>query len=640
MSDPRPADLVADDEAAALAAARDLITANASGALVEFILGELAGEQTWSRERILGRLGRIPGVEALLPHFTAALADPSHPDRRNSARSSLAALAAPGSDGSEAGLNSLRSLLAASPDSDVRLLAAVALGEAGNARARTSLEEALSDADTNVAAAAAESLGMLGDRRSIAALSRATQEGEFWIRVTAVVALGRLGDRRALSALFEAARDPLLAAPAATAIGLVGSPEALDGLAEPLRGEGEARQAAVEAVAAIFGRNPDLEVPDWLRHGVRGDDEALVERLLDDFDEHAARILGISATPAATRALFEALTDPDLSPLASIGLELLPAEVRGREAIARIESAPPEARAAFLEILPPLAGPEQVARVAEHLGDDLAEVRNAAASALARSEDEAVAEALDRSMEDPARRVGVAQTYLRLEDPACAPLLRLLRDEDAAVRRVAVAALGRCRGIGVEPLREALAAETDSRVRQALVGALGEAEDAAAVPPLVEALRDPEPSVRFAAVRALGRTGTDGALEPLLRALDDPLAEIRIAALQAMGELGDSRAAPVVEDHLEGTSRDVRRTAALALGRLSAGRTVKQLSAALDDGDREVRLTAIETLRRLGGVGALALLEARADTEIDPAVRRSVTRAVLDLREEAAAGST
>src|SRR5690606_15903315 len=122
------------------------LLATGEDAAAEALLSEMRSDRSWARERVLERLTNHPGAMALLPHFATALEDDADPQRRNAARSALAALAAPGTEVCEEALAKLDSLLK-SGDPDVRLLAATALGEAGNVRARSALESAIHDPD-------------------------------------------------------------------------------------------------------------------------------------------------------------------------------------------------------------------------------------------------------------------------------------------------------------------------------------------------------------------------------------------------------------------------------------------------------------------------------------------------------------
>ncbi|MFI5184389.1 MAG: HEAT repeat domain-containing protein, partial [Vicinamibacteria bacterium] len=110
-------------------------------------------------------------------------------------------------------------------------------------------------------------------------------------------------------------------------------------------------------------------------------------------------------------------------------------------------------------------------------------------------------------------------------------LLALLRDEDAAVRRAALAAAGRVGGEVVWPV--VAAALDDRRVAGEAVAALSDGEDAS-IPHLGDVLDTAvRPRTRLLAARALGRMNSHRAVAPLEARLAAPHADVR-------GEILDS----------------------------------------------------------------------------------------------------
>jgi HEAT repeat protein len=639
VSDLDPWSLVELDDAEWLKQARLMIQAGESGALSEFLLEELARDTSWRRDRVMRLLPELELADALISHFALALHDDDQADRRNGARSGLAALARTGSGVCEEALAELSELTLHSEDADVRLLAAAALGEAGNARAREALQSALNDPDANVGSAAAEALGLLGDRRSVRPLMALLERGEFWTRAAAIVALGRLGDPRALQGLAAVIHDPQLASAAAAAIGEIGDPGGLAILRKALEAEGEPRGAALDAVARIFGHAPLIEVPDWLRSAVARSEGELIAQFRSDPGAEVARLLAIAGTDAASDALLAGAADPDLQATAAAALESLPVELRTTAVLRRLNDVPHGIRARLLGLLPPLDDPAAIDTVVEQLAADDPEARAAAAEVLGRSRVQLVMDALERRIGRPEMRLGVALALGRLGTERCEPLVGLLRDEDPEVRAAAAEALGRCGRTDVGAVQDALRAEPESQVRQALLLTLGSLGGPEVVPDLEEGLLDARPGIRFAAVRALGRTGAADALGPLLAALEDPLREIRIAGLEALGELGDAAVADVLHEHLSEPSREVRRTAAAALKRLAPAGSVERVAKLLSDTDRQVRRTALETLRRIGGDEAVRALEAHLDVEGDVGVRSTASRLLIELRADEEPGS-
>ena len=609
----------AGDEEAALRAAHDLLREGQTEELVQAVLLLLADDSAWLREAALGLLRRIPPAPELVERLLTEIASSNHADRRNAARSALSTLAAPGSADPSIPLPYLLDRLQEDPDADVRILVANALGEAHNPRARESLEQALHDMEPNVVAAAAEALGELNDPRAVAALIDLADRRDFWTGNAAAMALGRLADPRSVPALTRLTSDPWLAAEAARALGSAGDPSALDALQDMMEMPEEQRWAAIQAAASIIGRT-GAEVPGWLRGAIAREEQVLADRLADDDDPQAARLLGMAGTEEAMRALLDRLPlDPDGS--AAVGLEMAPDEIHARAILTRLESAPQEQVALLLTNLPALAAAADIESVARWLSDPDHEIRIAAAEALSRADPDATLSILESRRQDPRTRLGVALAYGRMGSNRCTPLLEMLKDPDAEVRAAAAEGVGRCGLATVAELAGALDREPAPRTARALVGALGKAGGDEAVAALERVLATGDPALRFEAVHALGMTASPRALEPLLSALADPETSVRTVALSALGKLGDPRAEEPLARHIDDPDRDRRRLAAAALDRLHGVEAAARLEGALHDPDREVRLVAIEALARLRLRTTAATLERLAAEDPDPLVR-------------------
>jgi HEAT repeat protein len=629
----------ADEAAAALDAANRLLREGRTGELVEDVLHDVASEATWVRAQALGRLAALPDASTLIDPLVAALRDPESAERRNAARSALAALAGPESGTATATLEVLSSLLRTEADSDVRLLTATALGESGNLRAAGELESSLGDPEANVGAAAADALGQLAARGSVGALAGALRRADPWVRVAAIVALGRIGDARAVPPLAEALADPMLAAAAAGALGEIRDPASLEALRPLVTGDGASRGAAVRAAAGILAAHPDVEPPDWLRASLRGRETELAESLLAATDETAALLLGIAGTEVAAQRLADALQGPSETAAAG-ALSLLPAAVAA-SLTARLPDATPEGRASILAALPSLSDPDAIGRVEAYLADGHAATQAAAAEALGRADANLVLPLLLRALDRPESRHAAVRALGHLGPERCMPLAALLEDRDPRVRQAAAEGLTRCATAEVrQQITDALGSEEDAAVRRALIGALGAAGGSEAVDPLEARLDDADPAARYAAIRALGRTAAPQALRPLVRVLTEPDGEFRAAALHALGELGDPRAAQPLARHLAAADDDIRLTAAFALRDLAAPQAVEYLAAALDDRAWAVRHAAVRTLAILGATAVLPRLSELADSDPDPLVRDAARNAARALANERAGGAS
>jgi HEAT repeat protein len=210
---------------------------------------------------------------------------------------------------------------------------------------------------------------------------------------------------------------------------------------------------------------------------------------------------------------------------------------------------------------------------------------------------------------------------------------RLLRDEQARVRRGAVEALAAAaaRGNDAAPLLLPLLVDPVDEVRCAAALALGRlARRGRADPlPIAELLRDPSPNLRQTAVRALdsidapvlvGRVATlaadrnlpnparSAAIRVLARSrarpafngltalLGEPDDSIRTAAIRALPAFGESLALRPLTGAVAGARAATRRAAATALGRLGSRRATRHLLGLLDDPDWPVVRAAVAAL--------------------------------------------
>jgi HEAT repeat protein len=126
-------------------------------------------------------------------------------------------------------------------------------------------------------------------------------------------------------------------------------------------------------------------------------------------------------------------------------------------------------------------------------------------------------------------------------------------------------------------------------------------DEPAAARPLLAALRDDQPAVRRIALWGLSemRPAPAGAAAPVARLLADPAAEVRGEAARALGDLGSVAHAEDVAALLRDPHAAVRRQAAHALGDLQDPAIAPALEAALNDPDPSVRDKAAWALRQV-----------------------------------------
>lgn len=587
-------------------------------------LAAIAGEDEWTRHRALEELASrgLPASE--IRDLERCLAD-DNATLRAAARMALTALAAPGSASRLAAQTELRTALSSDVE-DVRVLAASALGEAGDPEAGPALIGALADPSPNVVAAAADALGELSFAPALDALVELSATGDLWLRAAAVVALGRLGDERAVPALGRLAGERGLEKPIAEAVGEIRHPSTLEVLRRTRNGAPDASLRTAGRVLAAF---PDVEPPDWVVAGARDREGALREALGRNDDPAVARLVGLSGSPESVRYLLDLAGPPRWSEAAIIGLLAVPSEARAKGILGRLEGADERELAILLALLPPLTERSRIRELVPLLDHGSEDVRSAAAGALARSPAPEAFPLLAEVMERETVAPEVIRAMGELGASACASLLPLLGDPSPAARCAAASALARCASAEIEhELRGALAGEDDPDVRDALLRPLALSAGSAALDILEDALHSDRLDTRLAAIDGLGATKAEAAVGLLGRCLEGTSPSERLAALGALGELDVPSAAPLLQPHLRAPDLDVRRAAARAALSLADSLDDAVVEALVEDGDGWIRSCGARILGRRGTGDGRRRLEGMADTDPDPAVR-SVARRVL-----------
>ena len=146
-------------------------------------------------------------------------------------------------------------------------------------------------------------------------------------------------------------------------------------------------------------------------------------------------------------------------------------------------------------------------------------------------------------------------------------LIKELRNKDAGVRKVAVAALTNIGDKAVDPLVVALG-DKDAGMRRSAASVLGMIGSPRAAEPLGAVLHDEDEKVRGFATGALAKIDDPRCVEPLGIALEDEAAAIRLVAAMGLGKLGDVRAAEPLEAALEDNDPAVRAAAIFGLAAL------------------------------------------------------------------------
>ncbi|HEX8688474.1 MAG TPA: HEAT repeat domain-containing protein, partial [Pyrinomonadaceae bacterium] len=523
-------------------------------------------------------------------------------------------------------------------DADLRMQAALALGEQRDARATPALLGALEDADANVRYHAIEALGKLRAPEAAGALAGIAETRDFFLAFPALDALARIGDAGVAPRVVPLLEDELLREAAADVLGRLGDEEAVAPLAALLNSpEGPARVVA-QSLAALHDRyekqyGEGAYIADLSRAAINPTGARNLLDALNDSGPEGLRPLalvvggleGAAVERALTRLLghadargevIEALvrhgsrvTDLLIEQLGSEDLEIRKSAVvaLGRIGDARAAPALIEVLGADEELLIPAA--DALAKIGDLrafdallalVGDSHAGVRQAAVGALNSLGPPAMPGRVLPLLEDadPNVRESAVKIAGYFGYPECADLLlERCRDEDERVRRAAVEHLPFLEDERATPaLVRALRQETP-RVRAAAAGALALAEGPEVSAALLEALGVEDSWVRYFAARSLGRLKVAGSADALARlARDDKANHVRIAAVEALGHVGGETAVRAVAPLLKSGEPDLVRVAAGALGRMRHDDARPPLLEALQSPDAEVRAAAAEAL--------------------------------------------
>ena len=176
----------------------------------------------------------------------------------------------------------------------------------------------------------------------------------------------------------------------------------------------------------------------------------------------------------------------------------------------------------------------------------------------------------------------------------------------------------------VSLLLELLRDETPE-MRRTAAESLGKIGDPRAVDSILPLKHDPAAMVREASVVAVGRLkppATDGVVALLALALEDPDESVRQAAVVAMGEVEpDPRLLQPVVGLLRSSDPAIRRAVVRALLQIDSSRSVPALIAAGRDADAEVRQGIVAALGEWGGVTVSSWIRARLAEDPSPGVR-------------------
>ncbi len=181
-------------------------------------------------------------------------------------------------------------------------------------------------------------------------------------------------------------------------------------------------------------------------------------------------------------------------------------------------------------------------------------MRENAAEALGTSGDaRAVVPLLAAAFHDSERSVQTkaGRAIVEIGTPAVIPLILLLKDSEARIRKFAAERLGE---IGDPRAVEALiplSHDPDEQIRYIVITALGKIHPQP-VMELCDMLQDQSRRTRCEVARVLGEIGSFDAVEALIAALRERDWWVRACVVRALGKIGDPRAIDPLQRYLRG----------------------------------------------------------------------------------------
>jgi HEAT repeat protein len=574
------------------------------------LLGSLSDESWRVRRAAIKGVSRRAAPEAIAALLNSVVENHHNPSLLNSA---LQVLASTDVDT----LSPLLELLNG-PDPDLRMQAALALGEQRNARAVRALVAALHDDDINVRYHAIEALGKLKAVDAIDALADIAEAKDFFLSFAALEALAKIGDTRVAPRIVPLLEDDLLREPAVTLLGELGD------------------ESAIAHLTAL------LNTPTAPTNLIAGALANLHDRFEKQYGEGAyiADLTNREISPIGVQNLLDALeTDatPDKQDLRSIALVVGWVKRPGVDRALTRFMGRDDLRDEIIEALVRHGSATLDLLIAQLTAEDL-EVRRAAVLALGRIGDSRATAALVNTLREESLAIDAANALAQIGDPqAVDGLLTLIGNKDASVRQAAVSALNALIPSSMSKRIIPLLHDPDPNVRESAVkiaGYFGYPESGSA---LLELSRDADERVRCAAIEHLPYVEDEGTLDTLVHALKEELPNVRAAAARALGNMDQPE---VVAQLMEALSDDdgwVRYFSARALGRRRSKDSIDALESLIrNEKFNHVRIAALDSLGQIAESGTgiedrkrVAVIVRGLVRDDDPDVARAAESALV-----------
>lgn len=524
-------------------------------------------------------------------------------------------------------------------DANLRIQAALILGQRRDRRAIAPLVARLRDDDVNVRFHVIEALGRLRAVEACDALTEIALERDFFLAFPAIESLSQIGSSLVAPRLVPLLADELLRAPVIEALGELGDEDVSIPLVRLLSASDAPTDVITHALSGLFDRYENRygagdHIADLVRREMTaaGTQNILdaVHRVSADRLPGLTRVLGWLRGDAAQRALTRLLGD------GTVRSHVVEALVRNGAGVVpplveQLQAEDLDTRQAAAVALGRIGDRRGTAPLVAALDDR--DVAVAAAGALARIGDPAAFEALIIRLGDPDSAVrqsviaalnsighpdmpGRIRPLLAAPDPIVREsalkiagyfgypdcldhVLGCCRDDNETVRHTAVEQLAFFEDARVfDALTWTLAHDT-APVRAAAASALARVEHPERIDALVQAMQDPDPWVRFVALRSVGMIGDPVAAPVVVARLEeDPAPHVRLAAIDVIGRMTPAEALTVLEPLTRSANEDIARAATAALGNVNRDEALTILEQASRAPEPWKRLAAVDALAR------------------------------------------
>src|ERR1044072_7804641 len=587
------------DEAARLHAAETL--SDDASCDTAPLLDALSDESWRVRRAAIKGVSQHAAPEAIASLVSLVVKNHHNPSLLNSALQVLAA--------SEVDTLSPLLELLKDPDPNLRMQAALALGEQRDVRAADGLIEALKDEDTNVRYRGIEALGKLKATEAVDVLAEIAKSGDFFLSFAALESLAMIGDARVVQKMAPLLDNEFLRDAVINLLGQLGD----DSVVGPL--------TALLNTPAV----PTAVIADALA--------ALHHRYHEQYSEGAyiAELANREISPTGVQNLIDAMAaEPGKGPLRSIALVLGWLKRSGVDRVLTRLMGRDDLRDEIIEALVRHGSATVELLISQLKSEDL-EVRRSAVVALGRIGDPTATPALVETLSDESLSIDTANALGRIGDArAVDGLLNLIGDADASVRQAAVSGLNSLTVSSMSERIIPLLHDPDPNVRESAVkiaGYFGYPESASA---LIELSHDPNERVRGSALEHLPFVEDGRALDVVLQAMKEETANVRAAAARALGNMF---APEVVQPLIKGLADEdvwVRYFSARALGRVRSDDSVEALKRVVEEEKfNHVRIAALDSLGQIGGeriAGIVTRLVHDDDPDVAHAARAALAK--------------